>query len=124
MQTDMGVTESILPTTAIQSKATLSEAFIKKAVPTYAEITGDELTFLQSACIAQVCALLCPGMPQRIKVSQADETGYSFKIAEVDWDKKKVGFEGNVKDFISLATGGEVVIPSVLGVVKNDRLQV
>lgn len=124
VQTDMGVTENILPTTAIQSKATLAEALIKKAVPTYAAITGDNLTFLQSACIAQVCALLCPGMAQRVKVMQQDETLYSFKIQATNWDKKKREFEGMVKEYISLATGQEDVIISPVGVITNDRLEI
>lgn len=124
VRTDMGVTISILPDTDIQSKATLSEAFIKKAVPTYAEIVGDELTFLQSACIAQLCVLLCPGMPNRIKVSETYETGYAYKLADVDWLKKKVEFERAKKDYISLATGGEVIMPSVIGVVVNERTEI
>ena len=125
VRTDMGVTESILPTTAIQSKATLAEALTKQTVPTYADITeGDELTFLQSACIAQLCALLCPGMPNRIKVSETSETGYAYKLADVDWLKKKVEFERAKKDYISLATGGEVIMPSVIGVVVNERTEI
>ena len=126
MQTDMGVTESILSTTAIQSKATLAEALLKKAVTTYAAIvtaTGDPLVFLQSACIAQVCALLCPGMPNRIKVSEASETGYSFKLDAIDWDKKKVEFEASIRDYINLALGGEIAMPSIIGVVTNTRLE-
>lgn len=125
VQTDMGVTESILPTTAIQSKATLAEALIKKAVPTYASITtGDELVFLQSACIVQVCVLLCPGMPNRIKVSETSETGYAYRLKDVDWDKKRKDFEDSVKSFISLAVGNEIIMPDVIGVVTNDRLEV
>lgn len=125
VQTDMGVTESILPTTAIQSKATLAEALTKQTVPTYADITeGDELTFLQSACIAQLCALLCPGMPNRIKVSETYETGYAYKLADVDWLKKKAEFERAKKDYISFATGGEVIMPSVIGVVVNERTEI
>ena len=126
MQTDMGVTESILSTTAIQSKATLAEALLKKAVTTYAAIVtaaGDPLVFLQSACVAQVCALLCPGMPNRIKVSEASETGYSFKLDSINWDKKKVEFEASIRDYINLALGGEIAMPSIIGVVTNTRLE-
>ena len=125
VQTDMGVTTSILPDADVQSKATLAEALTKQTVPTYADITeGDELTFLQSACIAQLCALLCPGMPNRIKVSETSETGYAYKLADVDWLKKKVEFERAKKDFIGLATGGEVIMPSVIGVVVNERTEI
>lgn len=125
VQTDMGVTESILSTTAIQSKATLAEALIKQAVPTYAAITtGDELVFLQSACIAQVCTLLCPGMPNRIKIAETSETGYSFRLKDVDWVAKKTEFEATIKDFIDLATGGEATFISPIGVVVNDRTEV
>lgn len=124
VRTDMGVTTSILSDSEIQSKATLAEALIKKAVPTYAAITGDNLTFLQSACIAQVCALLCSGMPNRIKVSQTSETGYSYKLQDVDWVKRKVEFEASISDFINLSTGGEVVYFSPIGVVSNDRLEI
>jgi len=123
----MGVTESILSTTAIQSKATLAEALIKKAVPTYAAIVtaaGDPLTFLQSACIAQVCALLCPGMPNRIKIAETSETGYAYRLKDVDWAAKKTEFETTAKDFIDLATGGEVTFISPIGVVVNDRLEI
>jgi len=124
VRADMGVTTSILSDADIQSKATLAEALIKKAVPGYISVTDDELVFLQSACIAQVCALLCPGMPNRIKVSETSETGYAFKLAEVDWAKKKTEFEREIKDFISLALGGEVVIPCPLGVVVNARTEI
>lgn len=125
VQTDMGVTESILSTTAIQSKATLAEALIKQAVPTYAAITtGDELVFLQSACIAQVCTLLCPGMPNRIKIAETSETGYSFRLKDVDWVAKKAEFEATIKDFIDLATGDTVTFVSLIGVVVNDRCEI
>ena len=124
VQTDMGVTASILSTTAIQSKATLAEALLKKAVPTYAEITGDELVFLQSACIAQLCALLCPGMSNRVKVAQQDETLYSFKIQSTNWDRKKREFESMVSNYISLAIGQEATVVSLVGVVFNDRLEI
>jgi len=124
----MGVTESILSTTSIQSKATLAEALTKKAVTTYAAIitaAGDPLVFLQSACVAQVCALLCPGMPNRIKISQTSETGFAFRLKEVDWAAKKTEFENTMKDFIDLTTGGETVIPfSLVGVVTNTRLEI
>jgi len=123
----MGVTESILSTTAIDSKASLAEALIKKAVPTYAAIVtaaGDPLTFLQSACIAQVCALLCPGMPNRIKITETSETGYAYRLKDVDWIVKKTEFENTVKDFIDLALESEVGIPySLVGVVTNTRLE-
>ena len=124
VQTDMGVTESVLPATAIQSKAALAEALIKQMVPAYADITGDALIFLQSACIARLCALLCPGMPQRLKVQQTDETGYSFRLASVDWRQKQAEFESSVKDYISLALGGEIEMWSAVGVVNNDRLEI
>jgi len=122
----MGVTASILPTADIQSKATLAEALTKKAVPTYATITtGDELVFLQNACVAQVCALLCSGMSNRIKIAETSETGYSYRLKDVDWAKKKTDFENDAKDFIDLATGGETVIPlSLVGVVTNDRIEI
>jgi hypothetical protein len=132
----MGVTISILSDAEIQSKLKLAEALIKKAVPDYAAIVAagsaegatnedkDNLTFLQSACIAQVCALLCPGMAQRVKVMQQDETLYSFKIQATNWDKKKREFEGLVRGYICLATGQEDVIISPVGVVFNDRLEI
>ncbi len=123
----MGVTTSILSDTEIQSKATLAEALIKKAVPTYAVIVaaaGDPLTFLQSACISQVAALLCPGMPNRIKVSQTSETGYSFKLQEVDWVKKKVELEADISNYLNLVGGGEAAYFSPIGVVTNDRLEI
>lgn len=120
----MGVTTSILSDAEIQSKAALAEALIKKSVPNYAEKTGDELVFLQSACISQVCTLLCPGMPNRVKVSETSETGYAYRLKDVDWEKKKSEFEDFVKNYISLATGGEIVIPGVIGVVVNDRCEI
>lgn len=123
----MGVTVSILSLVAIQSKASLAEALIKQAVPTYAAIVlviGDNKTFLESACIAQLCALLCPGMPNRIKVSETSETGYAFRLKEVDWEKKKAEFDSLIKDFTNLATGGEMVYFSPLGVVVNDRPEI
>lgn len=124
VRTDMGVTTSILSDTEIQSKATLAEALIKKAVPTYADLTGDNLTFLQSACIAQICALLCSGMPSRIKIAETSETGYSYKLQEIDWVKRKVEFEEAIKDMVSMSTGGEAVYFSPIGVVYNDRLEI
>lgn len=120
----MGVTISILPNADIQSKAALAEALIIKSVPGYADLTGDDLTFLQSATIAQVCALLCPGMAQRVKIAQADETLYSFKIQATNWDNEKRYFEGLVKNYICLATGEDEEIISLVGVVENDRLEI
>jgi len=122
----MGVTVSILPILDIQSKATLAEALTKKAVPTYAAITtGDELVFLQNACVAQVCALLCSGMSNRIKIAETSETGYSYRLKDVDWEKKKTEFETTMRDFVDLATGGEATIPfSLVGVVTNDRIEI
>ena len=120
----MGVTVSILPDADIQSKSVLAEALLKKSVPTYAIITGDELVFLQSACIAQVCSLLCTGMPNRIKIAETSETGYSYRTKDVDWEKKEAEFNASVNGFINLAAGGEVIIPSIVGVVTNDRLEI
>lgn len=124
----MGVTESILSATAIQSKAALAEAMIKKAVTTYATIVtaaGDPLVFLQSACVAKICALLCPGMPNRIKIAETSETGYAYRLKDVDWAIKKTEFEDTMKDFIDLATGGATVLPfSFIGVVTNDRIEI
>ncbi len=120
----MGVTTSILPDADIQSKATIAEALIIKSVPDYANLVGDDLTFLESAVIAQVCALLCTGMAQRVKVAQQDETLYSFKIQATNWDRKKREFEGLIREYICLATGQEDVIISPVGVVYNDRLEV
>lgn len=124
VRTDMGVTTSVLSDAEIQSKATLAEALIKKAVPTYAALTGDNLTFLQFACIAQVCVLLCPGMPNRVKTAETSETGYSFKLQEVDWKKQDVMFNASIRDYIGLALGGEVVMPVPLGVVSNARPEI
>jgi len=121
----MGVTTGILSDTEVQSQAPLAEALTKKAVPTYATITtGDELVFLQNACIAQLCALLCSGMSNRIKIAETSETGYSYRLKDVDWKAKKTDFEGTAKDFIDLATGGEVTFISPIGVVVNDRCEI
>ena len=121
VRTDMGVKTSILPDTDIQSKATLAEAIIIQKVPGYAEITGDELTFLQSATVSQLCALLCLGMPNRVKIQQADETLYSFKLQAVDWQAKKKEFEGLVQDYLFLATGSEIEAFNPLGVTRGVR---
>ena len=117
----MGVTKGVLPDEDIQSKASLAEALIIRSVPSYAELVGDELTFLESACIAQVCALLCPGMAQRVKVMQQDETLYAFKIQAINWDNKKREFEGLIGEYIGLAAGYGGVALSLVGVVYNDR---
>jgi len=124
VRTDMGVTASILSDAEIQSKAALSEALTKKAVPNYADLTGDNLTFLQSACIAQICTLLCPGMPNRIKIAETSETGYSYKLTEIDWKKQEVMFQASIKSYLNLAVGGEVVMPSPVGVVVNARPEI
>lgn len=124
VRTDMGVTTSILSDVEIQSKAALSEALTKTAVPEYANLTGDNLIFLQAACVAQVCTLLCPGMPNRIKIGETSETGYSYKLMEVDWKKQEVMFQASTKDYLSLALGGEVTMPSPIGVVANDRPEI
>ena len=125
VRVDIGVTTSILSDADIQSKATLAEALLIKSVPGYAGLIGDDLTFLQAACIAQVCALLCPGMAQRVKIAQQDETMYSFKIQATDWNKKKQEFEELIRNYVGLVAGqGDAIIHSPMGVVFNDRLQI
>lgn len=124
----MGVTTSILSDTVIQSKAVLAEALIKKAVTTYADIItagSDTATFLESACIAQLGVLLCPGMPNRIKTSETSETGYSYKLQDIDWVKRKNEMEELMQSYIDLATGGTVEVPfSLVGVVNNTRIEI
>ena len=127
VRSDMGVSVSVLSDTDIQSKATLAEALTIKAVPDYTDImegTGTEKAFLQMACIAQVCALLCPGMPNRVKVSETSETGYSYKLQDIDWSKFEARFGKSVRDMLMLATGETGLAFSPLGVVVNDRLEV
>lgn len=124
VRTDIGVTKSVLPDLDIQSKSTLAEALIIRTVLNYQEImdaNGVEKIFLQSATIAQVCSLLCLGMPQRVKVQQQDETLYSYRIQSTDWKAKKAEFDGMVSDYISLTLGDDFITYSLLGVVKNDR---
>lgn len=123
----MGVTESTLPDTEIQSQAVLAEAFIKNAVSTYATIVtagGDNKVFLESAAIAQICALLCPGMPNRIKTSETSESGYAYKLESTDWTVKKKEFEGLIKNYTYFATGETYDMRSPLGVVTNDRPEI
>jgi len=121
---DLGVTQSVLSDTDIQSKATLAEALIIRSVPNYQEIlegNDDRKTFLQSAVIAKVCSLLCSGMSQRVKVQQQDETLYAYRIQSIDWKAKKAEFEEMVTGYIGMVLGNELTTHTLLGVVKNDR---
>ena len=127
VRADMGVSAAVLSDADIQSRAALAEALIIKAVPNYEDIlegTGTEKAFLQMACIAQVSALLCPGMPNRVKVSETSETGYSYKLQDIDWSKFEVQFGKTVRDMLMLAKGDTGLAFSPLGVVTNDRLEV
>lgn len=125
VRTDLGVDEEILPDLDIQGKANLAEALTKRAVPDYEGMTDDALIFLQSACVAQLCALLCPGMPNRVKTSETSETKYSYKLQEVDWAAKKEEFQTAISDFLSIVKdNGEFSLPAMVGVVVNDKLEI
>jgi len=85
----MGVDIAYLPDSTIQQPdiVDVAESNIIFQVPSYADLTGDKLIWLEAATVCECAVLLCPGMPARLpKQSQGPHARYELGI---DWDKKK-----------------------------------
>lgn len=85
----IGVDIAYLPDSVIQQPDVIdvAESNIITQVPNYAELTGDEKIYLESATVCECAILLCPGMAARLpKLSQGPHARYELGI---DWAKKK-----------------------------------
>lgn len=65
-----------------------AEAKVAKRVPDYATLTGDDLTYLQTATVCTVAAIMAPDMKALIK---AQEKGpeIEIRLQDQDWDAKQ-----------------------------------
>jgi len=82
----LGVGEDIVSDTDIDALSVLpiAEAKVISAVPNYADLSGDDASYVYAAAICMVAAILAPSMPARIKKSKKD-FDYSFENQTVDW---------------------------------------
>lgn len=68
----LGVGEDVISDADIDALSVLpiGESRIVKAIPDYAELTGDDQTYVYAAAVCMVAAILAPSMTARIKKSK------------------------------------------------------
>lgn len=68
----LGVGEDVISDADIDALSVLpiGESRIVKAVPDYAELTGEDQTYVYAAAVCMVAAILVPSMTARIKKSK------------------------------------------------------
>jgi len=123
MRLGLNSTDTItLPDADIQDLALEAETIIESKCPgwtAYKLSGGTSWELIQSAAIFQLAAMMCPSMSQRIKLQESDETGYSYRLQEIDWEKKEIELSKKAGANLFLATGEPAMSYSPLGVVSN-----
>lgn len=99
----LGVGEDVIPDSDIDALSVLpiGEARIVKAVPDYADLTGDDQAYVYAATICMVAAILAPSMVARIKKTMKD-FDFSFENQAVNWDKRASQLIDEANEFIGL----------------------
>lgn len=96
----LGVDVAYLPFTAIEQPECISvaEANIIKQVPDYADLTDDDLIYLEAAVVCECSAILCPGMPARLPVREQGPS--ETHELNIDWTKRKTDIENDRDGYI------------------------
>lgn len=91
----MGVDSAYLPAADIGQPdiITVAEANIIKQVPDYTSLADDDKVYLEAAVVCECAVLLCPSMSARLPVRQQGPS--ETHELSVDWDKRKVEFQGS-----------------------------
>lgn len=99
----LGVGEDVIPDSDIDAISVLpiGEARIIKAVPDYADLTGDDQAYVYAAAICMVAAILAPSMAARIKKTMKD-FDFSFENQAVNWEKRASQLVDEANEFIGL----------------------
>ncbi|WP_090738479.1 MULTISPECIES: hypothetical protein [Paenibacillus] len=121
----LGVGEDVISDADIDALSVLpiGESRIVKAVPDYAELTGDDQTYVYAAAVCMVAAILAPSMTARIKKSKKD-FDFSFENQVVDWKKYAVQLVDEAYDFIeSISTVQQGTDVPVFGVAGPTRVR-
>ncbi|MEK4456839.1 MULTISPECIES: hypothetical protein [Paenibacillus] len=119
----LGVGEDVISDADIDALSVLpiGESRIVKAVPDYAELTGDDQTYVYAAAVCMVAAILAPSMTARIKKSKKD-FDFSFENQVVDWKKYAVQLVDEAYEFIeSISTVQQGTNVPVFGVAGPTR---
>ncbi|MEK3849919.1 MULTISPECIES: hypothetical protein [Paenibacillus] len=119
----LGVGEDVISDADIDALSVLpiGESRIVKAVPDYAELTGDDQTYVYAAAVCMVAAILAPSMIARIKKSKKD-FDFSFENQVVDWKKYAVQLVDEAYEFIeSISTVQQGTDVPVFGVAGPTR---
>ncbi|MFT9367012.1 MAG: hypothetical protein ABF621_00070 [Paenibacillus polymyxa] len=121
----LGVGEDVISDADIDALSVLpiGESRIVKAVPDYAELTGDDQTYVYAAAVCMVAAILAPSMTARIKKSKKD-FDFSFENQVVDWKKYAVQLVDEAYEFIeSISTVQQGTDVPVFGVAGPTRVR-
>lgn len=98
-----GVTADDLPKTTIDIILRPIEAKLKKRIPTYASLTGDDQTFFYSGVECAIAAVCCPSLKAKMP---RKEKGLSTDIESgADWDKLKADLQAQSEEYLSSITG-------------------
>ncbi|MDH2330480.1 MULTISPECIES: hypothetical protein [Paenibacillus] len=119
----LGVGEDVISDADIDALSVLpiGESRIVKAIPDYAELTGDDQTYVYAAAVCMVAAILAPSMTARIKKSKKD-FDFSFENQVVDWKKYAVQLVDEAYEFIeSISTVQQGTNVPVFGVAGPTR---
>lgn len=119
----LGVGEDVISDADIDALSVLpiGESRIVKAVPDYAELTGDDRTYVYAAAVCIVAAILAPSMTARIKKSKKD-FDFSFENQIVDWKNYAIQLIDEAYEFIgSISTAQQGADVPVFGVAGPTR---
>lgn len=99
----LGVSIDDLPTVNIDRVIPAVEAKLKRRIPTYESLTGDDLTFWQAAALAAIAEKCCSIL--KSMMSKSEKTPFYSNEAAQDWDKLEQELGDEKEEYLSLITG-------------------
>lgn len=103
----VGVDSSYLPDAVLQRPdvITVAEARIIKAVPNYADLTGDDKVFLEAATVCMCAVQVIDSMAARLP-SRQKGPGMEVEV-EVDWKARKAALEEERQAYLGSISGAD-----------------
>ena len=77
----------------------VAEANIIEIVPSYADLTDDKKTYLESATVCECAVLVCDSMPARLPTKESGPHA-TYELS-IDWAKKKAELQDKRDVYLS-----------------------
>lgn len=119
IRTKLGVGAEDLSDVEIDRESPVVIVKLKKRIPTWQSLSGDDETFFAAATVAAIAAVCCPILKTKMP-SQEDTPFYKNRTAQ-NWNVRAAELRAESEEYLASITGYGLTSPTIFGLAGPTR---